>query len=229
MRTGWAIFRSCEDSNLDKPKKINVAPTHGTPHSTNHEKTLDPPRGLPRLKRRDTNAKRSRPPRRMQGREGSIRPRGYQAVFFMALRYSSSTFFLAQGVLLKNFKLDLMLGSFVKHLIVIRLPNSSQPYCSTRRVRIISSVTPCKPFWGCSLVIMLSIRTTGHSSMELSRTWLPHPDIRDLARGPITGINIRDHAVIDISHTQQLCRKKGILTRQDAVHERIDKTLIHDQ
>jgi hypothetical protein len=28
---------------------------------------------------------------------------------------SSSTFFRAHGVLLKNFKLDLMLGSFIKH------------------------------------------------------------------------------------------------------------------
>lgn len=75
----------------------------------------------------------------------------------MTLRYNSSTFFLAQGVLLKNFKLDLMLGSSVKHLTAIRFPNSSQPYCSTRRVRIISSVMSCKGLLGCSLVMVLSI------------------------------------------------------------------------
>jgi hypothetical protein len=53
---------------------------------------------------------------------------GSQDLLFVDARYKSSTFFLAQGVLLKNFKLDLTLGSSVKHLIVIRLPNSSHPY-----------------------------------------------------------------------------------------------------
>jgi hypothetical protein len=50
----------------------------------------------------------------------------YQTFIFIAdFKYRSSTFFLAQGVLLKNFKLDLMLGLSVKHLIVICFPNSS--------------------------------------------------------------------------------------------------------
>lgn len=91
----------------------------------------------------------------------------------MALRYNSSTFFLAQGVLLKNFKLDLTLGSSVKHLIVIRLPNSSQPYCSTRWVRIISSVMPCKGFWGCSLVIILSIQLITRPAAQPPRIYFP--------------------------------------------------------
>jgi len=42
-------------------------------------------------------------------------------------RYNSSSFVLAQGVLRKNVKLDLMLGSFLKHLISMFLLNSSQP------------------------------------------------------------------------------------------------------
>ena len=37
-----------------------------------------------------------------------------------------------------------MLGLFVKHLMGIRSPNPSQPYCLTRRFTIISSVTPCR-------------------------------------------------------------------------------------
>jgi len=48
--------------------------------------------------------------------------------YFNSVRtYNSSTFFLAQGVLRRNFRLDLMLGSLVKHLTVMIFPNSSQP------------------------------------------------------------------------------------------------------
>ena len=68
----------------------------------------------------------------------------FYSVVLMDVKYSSSTFFLAHGVLLKNFKLDFMLGSLRKHWIGMRLPSSSQSYCSTRRVRIVSSVMPCK-------------------------------------------------------------------------------------
>ncbi len=35
-------------------------------------------------------------------------------LFFSVNKYRSSTFFLAQGVRLKNFKLDFMLGSILK-------------------------------------------------------------------------------------------------------------------
>jgi len=42
-------------------------------------------------------------------------------------RYNSSTCFLAQGVFLKNFKLDLILGSLLKHRMSINLPSSAQP------------------------------------------------------------------------------------------------------
>jgi hypothetical protein len=46
---------------------------------------------------------------------------------YKVLIYSSSTFFLAHGVFRKNVRLDLMLGSLVKQLIRMRLPNSSHP------------------------------------------------------------------------------------------------------
>src|SRR5258706_6089146 len=73
---------------------------------------------------------------------------------WMELKYKRSTFFLAQGVFLKNVKLDLMLGLSVKHLMAICFPSSSQPYCSTRRIRIISSVRPCRgSLDGLSLIV----------------------------------------------------------------------------
>ena len=37
-------------------------------------------------------------------------------------RYKSSTFFHAQGLFLRNFKRDIILGSLLKHLILIFLP-----------------------------------------------------------------------------------------------------------
>ena len=58
------------------------------------------------------------------------------------LRYMLSTFFLAQGVRLRNTRLDFMLGSFEKQFSLILRDISSHPYLSTRYVRIILSVTP---------------------------------------------------------------------------------------
>ena len=74
-----------------------------------------------------------------------------QRVFHFAsdFKYKSSTFFLAHGVCRKNFKLDLMLGFSIKHLMRMRLPNSAQPYCSTRRLRTISSVIPYRGSFDC--------------------------------------------------------------------------------
>ena len=57
-------------------------------------------------------------------------------------KYNSSTFALAQGVLRKNFKLDLTLGSCVKQRIGITSPIASHPMLSESCVTIISSVTP---------------------------------------------------------------------------------------
>ena len=42
-------------------------------------------------------------------------------------KYACSTFALAQGVLLRNFRLDLMLGSWVKQRIGTAAPSASQP------------------------------------------------------------------------------------------------------
>ena len=57
-------------------------------------------------------------------------------------KYNSSTFALAQGVLLKNFKLDLTLGSCVKQRIGTASAIASHPMLSESCVTIISSVTP---------------------------------------------------------------------------------------
>jgi hypothetical protein len=46
------------------------------------------------------------------------------------LKYNSSTFALAQGVLRKNFKLDLTLGSCVKQRIGTASPMASHPMLS---------------------------------------------------------------------------------------------------
>ena len=57
-------------------------------------------------------------------------------------KYNSSTFALAQGVLLKNFKLDLTLGSWVKQRTGTASAIASHPMLSESCVTIISSVTP---------------------------------------------------------------------------------------
>ena len=56
--------------------------------------------------------------------------------------YKSSTFFLAQGVLRKKVKLDLMLGLLIKQLIRMRSPSSSHPKWATSSVTINSNVLP---------------------------------------------------------------------------------------
>ena len=57
-------------------------------------------------------------------------------------KYNSSTFALAQGVLRKNFKLDLTLGSCVKQRMGTASPIASHPMLSESCVTIISRVTP---------------------------------------------------------------------------------------
>src|SRR5690606_29947744 len=64
--------------------------------------------------------------------------------FFRDFIYSCSTFSLAQGVRLRNVRLDLMEGSWLKHRIFILAPISSQPYWSTRASNIWARVLPCK-------------------------------------------------------------------------------------
>ncbi len=61
----------------------------------------------------------------------------------MWARYKRSTLLLAQGVLRRNFRLDLIEGSFLKQRISIRRANSAQPYLSTSWFRSCSSVIPC--------------------------------------------------------------------------------------
>ncbi len=59
-------------------------------------------------------------------------------------KYNSSTLFLAQGVLRKNFKLDLMLGSCVKQRTGTTAAIASQPMLSDSWVTIISRVMPSR-------------------------------------------------------------------------------------
>jgi hypothetical protein len=59
-------------------------------------------------------------------------------------KYNASTFLRAHGVLRKNFKLDLMLGSWVKQRTGTAAPIASQPMRSESWVTIISSVMPSK-------------------------------------------------------------------------------------
>ncbi len=54
------------------------------------------------------------------------------SITYIVSRYSSSTLALAQGVFLKKARLDFILGSKLKHLILIRSPNSFQPYSATK-------------------------------------------------------------------------------------------------
>lgn len=60
------------------------------------------------------------------------------------LKYNSSTLARAHGVLRRNFKLDLMPGSWVKQRIGTAAPMASQPMRSASCVTIISSVTPSR-------------------------------------------------------------------------------------
>lgn len=71
----------------------------------------------------------------------------------------SSTFFLAQGVFLKNFKLDFTLGLILKQSIFIALPNSSQPKCCSNRVTTCSKVMPCRGLFFCCGISMYKCTT----------------------------------------------------------------------
>ena len=51
----------------------------------------------------------------------------YLSSFGKVRMYKTSTFFLAQGVFLKNVKLDFTLGLSVKHLILMSSDNVSKP------------------------------------------------------------------------------------------------------
>lgn len=69
--------------------------------------------------------------------------------------YSCSTFCRAHGVLRKNVRLELMLGSLAKQFILILRAISSHPYCSTRVSRMNFRVLPCKgSLLMCSLIII---------------------------------------------------------------------------
>jgi len=71
-----------------------------------------------------------------------------------------------------------MLGSWIKHLMLMVFPSSSQPQCSTRSVRIISNVTPCKGFLGWMSLIVIYYETGVPESSTCGAgltTCLPRP------------------------------------------------------
>ncbi len=67
---------------------------------------------------------------------------------FINRRYNRSTFALAQGVLLRNFRLEFTLGLVLKQLIFTRSLSSSHPYSSTKVSRIYCKVIPCNGLFG---------------------------------------------------------------------------------
>lgn len=71
----------------------------------------------------------------------------------LAFKYRYSTLSLAHGVFRRKDKLDLMLGSWVKQRRLNLSPNSSQPNLSTRYVKTVSSLMPCKGLF-CWLIKM---------------------------------------------------------------------------
>jgi len=76
----------------------------------------------------------------------------------LCCKYNSSTFLRAHGVLRKNFKLDLMLGSCVKQRTGTAAAIASQPMLSDSCVTIASSVMPSKGgrFAGFLVVLMFA-------------------------------------------------------------------------
>ena len=75
--------------------------------------------------------------------------------YFLSIvfKYKISTFSLAQGVLLKNYRLDFIDGFEIKQLILIRAPSSSHPYSDTKYCTISANLTPCSGLFTCSLLI----------------------------------------------------------------------------
>ncbi len=61
----------------------------------------------------------------------------------MRSKYIFSTFVLAHGVLRKNFKLLLILGSLIKQFIGSKYAICSQPSASCNSISMRSSVIPC--------------------------------------------------------------------------------------
>ena len=82
----------------------------------------------------------------------------------------TSTFSLAHGVLRRNFRLDLMLGSCLKQLISTFLASPSQPYCVCNSVSSVSKVTPCKGFLD-RVWLLFSELGSGMACIGLAVNW----------------------------------------------------------
>ena len=85
---------------------------------------------------------------------------------FWVATYKFSTFVLAHGVFRRNFRLDCTDGSLLKHRILIRRPNSSQPKYSTRLFRIVSRVIPCSGSLPCCSPMCSAVPFLGDSPRQ---------------------------------------------------------------
>ena len=110
------------------------------------------------------------------------------------LLYRHSTFFLAQGVRLRKTRLDLMLGFFAKQFILILRDISSHPYFSTRRVRIISRVTPWRGSL-CLLPVILYFFYWKYTHLNWRTRVQPIRTISELAVRIVIPVNPSTHFV----------------------------------
>lgn len=86
---------------------------------------------------------------------------------WVCCKYSSSTLLRAHGVLRKNFKLDLMLGSCVKQRTGTAAAIASQPMLPDSRVTIISRVMPSR-FGRCTGFLLVSMHGFYRGWQDLS-------------------------------------------------------------
>jgi hypothetical protein len=77
----------------------------------------------------------------------------FKDYFLIESKYSFSTLSRAQGVFLRNLRLDLIEGFELKQLILILLPSSSHPNFSCRNVNMSINLIPCNGLLGCSLLM----------------------------------------------------------------------------
>ena len=71
---------------------------------------------------------------------------------------------------LKNFRLELIDGSWLKHLMLMRKPKVSHPKESTSVSSMSFNFTPCNGLLGCSWLINSSVVLRGRGEGELVAT-----------------------------------------------------------
>jgi len=127
-------------------------------------------------------------------------------------RYKISTLLRAQGVVRRNFKLDLRRGLLMKQRILSNSPIFSQPIFFSSSVRICSSFTPCSGSLLLFIVYLKSKNSIVASFLNIDRLmrltqvklyqaclnliicltsrWRPHPKGRYTPNAPLISIPI---------------------------------------